>query len=132
MFTLTLDGSPQLDVRSRNGVTRFAMDGSAPNPFEGALATLAGCAGVYAHKACLKAGVSPAGIAIALKPTAAAGGTDIRRIQIVASFPADFPADQVDAVLASIGDCPVKEMIRHGNEIDFSIVARTADDAVTA
>jgi uncharacterized OsmC-like protein len=93
---------------------------------------LAGCAGVYAHKACVKAGVSPEGISIALKPTAAPGGTDIRRIQIQANFPEDFPADLVDAVLASISECPVKEMIRHGNEIEFAIVARTADDAVAA
>ena len=124
MFTLTLDGSSKLDVRSRSGITRFSMDGSAPNPYEGALAALAGCAGVYAHKACVKAGISPTGIDIALKPMAAAGSTDIRRIQILASFPDDFPEELVDTVLASISDCPVKELILHGNEIEFSIAAR--------
>jgi ribosomal protein S12 methylthiotransferase accessory factor len=122
MFSLVLDGGPTLDVRSRNGVTRFGMDGSAPNPFEGALASIAGCAGVYAHKACVKAGVSPAGVQISLKPQAAPGGTDIRRIGIIATFPEGFPQDLVPAVLASIDECPVKEMIRHGGAIEFSIV----------
>jgi ribosomal protein S12 methylthiotransferase accessory factor len=129
MFSLTLDGSPRLDVQTRHGVSRFAMDGSAPNPFEGALATIAGCAGVYAHKACLKAGVSPSGIRISLKPSAAPGGTELRAIVIQANFPEDFPAALVPAVLASIDECPVKELIRRGNTVDFSIVQVAAETA---
>lgn len=129
MFSLTLDGSPRLDVHSRHGVSRFAMDGSAPNPFEGALATIAACAGVYAHKACARAGVSMAGIRIELRPLAAAGGTDIRAIEIQAHFPAGFPDELVPAILSSIDECPVKELIRRGDTIQFSIVARQASPA---
>jgi uncharacterized OsmC-like protein len=132
MFSLVLDGSPQIDVRSRNGVTRFAMDGSAPNPFEGALATIAGCAGVFAHKACVKAGVSPAGVQISLKPQATQGGTEIRRIAIIASFPDGFPQDLVPAVVAAIDECPVKEMIRNGGAIEFAIEPLTTGQTVAA
>lgn len=123
MFSLSLDGNPVFKVASRSGTTVFATDGSAPNPFEGALATIAGCSGVYAHKACVAAGVSSAGIGISLKPSAAPGGTEIRKIAIKTTFPDGFPAELVPQVLSSIGDCPVKAMIQHGNTIDFSIDA---------
>lgn len=121
MFSLRLDDSAQINVKSRSGVTTFATDGSAPNPFEGALATIAGCAGVYARKACAAAGVSAAGIEIRLKPMVAGGGTDIRKLAIKAAFPADFPQELIPGVLASIGECPVKKLIQHGDAVEFVI-----------
>lgn len=132
MFSLALDGTPTLRVRSRHGVSQYAMDGSAPNPLEAALASLAACAGVYAHKACVKAGVSPAGIDIALKPTASAGGVVIRKLQLVVTFPDDFPEALIAPVLASIDECPVKEMIRTGDTIEFSVQALRAEAGVPA
>ncbi|HLA34593.1 MAG TPA: OsmC family protein [Rhodocyclaceae bacterium] len=121
MFSLSLDGSSTFKVASRSGVSVFATDGSAPNPFEGALATIAACAGVYAHKACAAAGIDSAGIGIRLKPSAALGGAEIRRIAILTHFPDGFPAELIPRVLDSIAECPVKSMIQHGNAIDFRI-----------
>lgn len=121
MFSLSLDGSATFKVASRSGVSVFATDGSAPNPFEGALATIAACAGVYAHKACAAAGVDPTGIDIRLKPSAALGGFEIRRIAIQTRFPDGFPTELIPQVLDSIAACPVKSMIQHGDAIDFRI-----------
>ncbi|PKO84083.1 MAG: hypothetical protein CVU17_05765 [Betaproteobacteria bacterium HGW-Betaproteobacteria-11] len=121
MFSLCLDGSTRLNVKSRSGVTTFATDGSAPNPFEGALATIAGCAGVYAGKACAAAGVSAEGIEIRLKPMVAAGSNDIRKLTIKTTFPVDFPRQLIPDVLASIGECPVKKLIQHGDAVEFVI-----------
>lgn len=130
MIGLTLDGSSRFAVASRNGVTTFATDGSAPNPFEGALVAIAGCAGVYAAKACQAAGVSSAGIQVDLKPTVAGGGLEVRKVAIKLQFPEDFPADLIPQVLASVDACPVKEMIRNGGAIEFSIVAVEAVSAL--
>lgn len=121
MFSLRLDETPRISVKSRSGVTTFATDGSAPNPFEGALATIAGCAGVYAKKACAAAGVSADGIEIRLKPMVAAGSNDIRKLMIRLTFPADFPQERIPEVLASIDECPVKKLIQHGDAVEFVI-----------
>lgn len=123
MFSLRLDDSARFNVKSRSGMTTFATDGSAPNPYEGALAAIAGCAGVYARKACAAAGVSAADIGIHLRPLADSGGTGIRKLTIKAEFPANFPAALIPAVLASISECPVKKLIQHGAAVEFVIEA---------
>jgi uncharacterized OsmC-like protein len=123
MFSLCLDDSARFNVKSRSGITTFATDGSAPNPYEGALATIAGCAGVYARKGCDAAGVSAAGIEIHLKPMVAGDGTKIRKLTIKVGFPENFPATVIPDVLASIGECPVKQLIQHGSAIEFAIEA---------
>lgn len=123
MFSLNLDNSPVFHVKSRSGTSTYATDGTAPNPFEAAIASIAGCAGVYAHKACAAAGVSSAGIGISLKPSVAGSPTDIRKIAVKLSFPEGFDAALIPQVLASVGECPVKALIQHGDRVEFSIDA---------
>ena len=53
------------------------------NPLEAFYASLAGCAAVYAKKACKALGVSPAGIAIRCKPYAGAGSSDSQHLVVV-------------------------------------------------
>lgn len=120
MFSLTLDDSAILNVQSRQHQFTYSVDGSLPNPLEAAYAAIAGCAGVYARKACLKLEMSPAEIAISLKPTARPGNPMLpAKITTEVRFPAHFTPEAREAVMASVLECPVKGLITHGNEIEF-------------
>jgi uncharacterized OsmC-like protein len=120
MFQLTLDGSRQYDVHFKNQVIRFASDESAPNPLAATFAAIAGCAGVYANKACKAMGISTAGIAIECKPVMRGGELVIpARFVTEVTFPDHFTAEQRQHVLTEIAECAVKKMIHIGNTIEF-------------
>lgn len=122
MFTLTLDSGPAFEVQGRQHTYRYATDGSLPNPLEAAYATLAGCAGVYARKACRELGIDDAGIRIALRVvTRAAQALVPSRVVTTVEFPERFDAAQRAAVLASIGKCAVKALIEQGASIEFAV-----------
>jgi uncharacterized OsmC-like protein len=123
MFALTVTSGPQLEVAGRNN-KRFvyATDGSAPNPLEAAYATLVGCAGVYAKKACKQLGIAPDGIQVRGAAVASAGNPlMLTRFVTEVTFAAHFTEEQRAAVLAAIETCAVKEMIQRGPEIAFVV-----------
>ena len=120
MFQLTLDGSRVYDVHFKNQVIRFSSDESAPNPLAATYAAIAGCAGVYANKACRALGISTAGIAIDCKPVMRGGEMVIpAKFVTEVSFPEHFTAEQKQKILDEIAQCAVKQMIHVGNTIEF-------------
>lgn len=130
MYRLDLDESPLLRVRFRNHTVEYATDGSLPNPLEAAYATLAGCAGVYARKACKALGISAAGISIDCKPVVQLAGNRAVPARFVTEvrFPDHIPAAQRAAILEEIDRCAVKQLIHEGAGIEFvSRAAETAD-----
>lgn len=121
MYSLDLNGDSTLRVRFRNHTMEFATDGNQPNPLEAAYATLAGCAGVYARKACKTLGIDAAGISIDCKPVIRLSGgralparfvTDVR-------FPQRISEEQRKAILDEIDRCAVKQLIHEGAGIEF-------------
>lgn len=122
MYTTTIDKSPLIRVSTGKHETTYALDGSLMNPLEAFYATLAGCAGVYAKKACKALGTSAEGIEIACKPVAGPGGPlTLARFRTEVRFPAGFTAEQKDAVIKSIAECAVKEVVKDGAAIDFQV-----------
>lgn len=120
MYQLTLDDSKQLHVHYKNHTLSYGVDGSLPNPLEATYSALAGCAGVYALKACKSLGVSAAGIAIACKPVVRNGSLLMpSRFATEVQFPAHFTAEQRERVIAEINQCAVKQLIHHGASIEF-------------
>ena len=120
MFALTMEDGPVLNVKSRQHQFTYAVDGSLPNPLEATYAAITGCAGVYARKACMGLGISPAGIEINTKPTARPGNPLLpAKITTQLRFPAHITAEAREAILASVLQCPVKNLISQGNEVDF-------------
>lgn len=123
MFKTVVDNSPLIKVSTGKFSATYALDGSQMNPLEAFYATLAGCAGVFAKKACKKLGLSPEGITIDCKPFAGPGGPlTLSRFRTEVSFPAHFNAEQKAAVIDSIAHCAVKEIVNDGPNIEFSIV----------
>lgn len=122
MFAIHVDDTPVITVATSRHQVRFAMNGAEMNPLEGFYATLAGCAAVYAKKACMEMGVPAAGIEIDCKPFAGAKGPmSLARFKTEVRFPEHFSAEQRAAVLESIGQCAVKKIVQVGGEIDFVV-----------
>ncbi len=123
MFNLELRAGPEIDVSYRRHSFHYAVDGSAPNPLEAFYASLAGCAGVFAKKACAALGISDEGIAIDLRPVVRPGNPMIpERIVTTVCFPEHFDADTKAKILDSISYCAVKEVVRLGADIEFAVV----------
>ncbi|MDP2880468.1 MAG: OsmC family protein [Azonexus sp.] len=122
MYRTVVDNTPQVQVTGGKHTASYALDGSQMNPLEAFYATLAGCAAVYAKKACKSLGVPAAGIEIDCKPVAGAGGPlTLGRFQTTVHFPAHFTAEQKTAVLDSIAHCAVKKIVADGPGIDFRV-----------
>ena len=122
MYSLTLDASPRIPVQGGKHSVAYATDGSLMNPLEAFYAALAGCAGVYAKKACKELGVSAEGIAIHCKPFAGPGGPlTLARFKTEVSFPGHFSAEQRARGLDAISECAVKQIVAGGADIGFTV-----------
>lgn len=122
MFSVDVTSSPVITVAGGRHEVQYAVDGSLMNPLEAFYATLAGCAAVYAKKACKAAGVSPDGIRIECKPFAGPGGPlTLARFRTEVRFPEDFPAEHKGAVIDAIAGCAVKEIVVGGQAVAFSV-----------
>jgi uncharacterized OsmC-like protein len=127
VFNLVLAPGARIEVRSRQHAYLYATDGSVPNPLESTYAALAGCAGVYAKKACRELGVDDAGIAIGLRIVARAGQALMpARIVTTVEFPERFDERQREAILRSIEKCAVKAVMQEGAGIDFAVEEKLA------
>jgi len=123
MYSTVVDNTPLIKVSTSKHETTYAVNGSQMNPLEAFYATLAGCAAVYAKKACKELGISAEGIAIDCKPFAGPKGPlTLARFKTDVRFPEHFTAEQKAAILESIGHCAVKEVVKDGLSIDFQVV----------
>jgi uncharacterized OsmC-like protein len=122
MYSTVVDNSPLIKVTSSKHEANYAVNGSLMNPLEAFYASLAGCAAVYAKKACKELGIPAEGIEIGCKPFAGPGGPlTLSRFKTEVRFPAQFTAEQKSAVLNSIAHCAVKEIVIDGGDIEFQV-----------
>jgi len=123
MYRAIIDQTPVIKVSAGKHEAVYAHDGSLMNPLEAFYAALAGCAAVFAKKACKARGVPAEGIEISCKPFAGPGGPlTLARFKTEVRFPAAFPAEHKEAVRQSIAACAVKEIVKDGAAIDFQVV----------
>jgi uncharacterized OsmC-like protein len=122
MYSTVVDNSPLIKVSSSKHEASYAVNGTLMNPLEAVYASLAGCAAVYAKKACKELGIPATGIEIGCKPFAGPGGPlTLSRFKTEVRFPAQFTAEQKTAVLDSIAHCAVKEIVIDGGDIEFQV-----------
>ena len=122
MFNLTLDNSKKINVNYKKHTFNYALDGSLPNPLEAFYATLNGCAGVFAHKACAELGLSSEGIEIVSRPVVAPSNPMFPiKFETTVSFPERFTDEQKEKILASVSTCAVKEVVKHGADVEFIV-----------
>jgi len=122
MYKTTLDSTANIQVNSGKFVANYATDGSQMNPLEAFYASLAACAAVFTKKACKALGISPVGIEIDCKPFAGPGGPlTLGRFKTEVRFPEGFTAEQKAAICDSIAHCAVKEIVKTGAQIEFTV-----------
>lgn len=122
MYSTVVDNSPLIKVSTSKHEASYAVNGSLMNPLEAFYAALAGCAAVYAKKACKELGIPAEGIEIGCKPFAGPGGPlTLARFKTEVRFPEQFTAEQKAAVLESIAHCAVKEIVIDGSDIEFQV-----------
>lgn len=120
MYQLDLDDGNKINVRYKNHVVVYGLDGSLPNPLEATYAALAGCAGVYSRKACKALGISAEGIQIDCKPVVRSGNPLMPSSYITeVRFPSHISPIHRQRILEEISRCAVKEMIHDGANIEF-------------
>lgn len=123
MFNVELHAGPKIDVAYRKHSFNYSVDGSAPNPLEAFYGSLAGCAGVFAKKSCAEMGISDEGIAINVRPVVKADNPLIPdKLVTSVTFPERFEPEARAAILDAIGHCAVKEVVKLGADIKFSVV----------
>ncbi|MDG0816693.1 OsmC family protein [Bdellovibrio svalbardensis] len=107
-------------MKSRKFTFHYATDGSKENPLEATYAALAGCAGVYALKACKKKDLSALGIKISGKPYLdKTNPSMITKWVTEVQFPTGWKQEDKEFVMAEIQKCAVKEMIAKGQQVEF-------------
>lgn len=122
MYSTIVDNTPLIKVTSAKHEANYAVNGSLMNPLEAFYASLAGCAAVYAKKACKELGVPAAGIEIACKPFAGPGGPlTLAKFRSEVRFPEHFTVEQKSAILESIAHCAVKDIVANGPGIEFQV-----------
>ncbi len=120
MYQLDLNDGNQLHVKYKNHTVSYGLDGSLPNPLEATYAALAGCAGVYARKACKALGISAEGIAIDCKPVVRNGNPLVpARFVTEVRFPERITTEQRLRILDEISHCAVKVLIHQGASVEF-------------
>ena len=120
MYQLELNDSSQIDVRYKKHTLSYGVDGSLPNPLEATYAALAGCAGVYSHKACKTLDISADGIEINCKPVVRNGNPlSPSRFMTEVRFPEHITPEQREDILEEISHCAVKLLIHDGANIEF-------------
>lgn len=122
MYSMKVDDSPHIKVRAGKHEVSYGVDGSLMNPLEALYAALAGCAAVFAKKACKELKISAEGIEISCKPFAGAGGPlTLAKYKTDVRFPEGFTAEQKAKIIDSISHCAVKEIVKDGAGIDFQV-----------
>lgn len=125
MYSVTVQDSPVITVSGGKHQASYAIDGSLMNPLEAFYATLAGCAAVYAKKACKELGIPAKGIHIECRPFAGpAGPLTLGKFRTEVTFPERFPEEQKGAVLEAVRHCAVKGVVEAGGAVSFSIAER--------
>lgn len=120
MYRLTLNDSPHIEVKFKQHTVTYGLDGTLPNPLESTYAAIAGCAGVYARKACKTLGISADGIEISSTPAISSANPLVpKRIITQVSFPDHIDASSRAVILDEINRCAVKVLINNGDSVEF-------------
>lgn len=96
-------------------------DGSAPEPFDLFLASLATCAGIYVLGFCQARGIPTDGIRLSQTSTREEG--KLTKVHLAITLPPSFPEKYVHAVKAAAGGCKVKKTLADPPEITVDAIA---------
>ncbi len=99
-------------------------DGSAPEPFQLFLASLASCAGIYVLGFCQVRGIATEGIEIVQRHDFDAETGRLTGVRLDISVPPDFPAKYVAALERVAAKCAVKRVLESPPEFAIRAIVR--------
>jgi len=94
--------------------------GSAPEPFELFLSSLATCAGIYVLGFCQARGIPTEGIELTQRHDVDPATGHLKRVAIEILLPPSFPEKYREAVIQSAARCKVKRLLADPPEIAVS------------
>lgn len=106
-------------------------DGTAPEPFQLFLASLAACAGVYVLGFCQARSIPTDGIEMSQRHEFDENGR-LTRVVMDISVPGDFPAKYVPALERVAAKCTVKRVIQDAPEFVIEAKARGGEQTLRA
>jgi putative redox protein len=96
-------------------------EGSAPEPFELFLSSLATCAGIYVLGFCQARQLPTEGISLVQRQRLDAEGR-LTHVELELGLPPDFPEKYRPAILRAVGGCKVKKVLAAPPEIVVNAV----------
>lgn len=134
---VTFPGGKRVDAATADGTVvhtdqsiMHGGEGSAPEPFDLFLASLATCAGLYVLVFCQARGIPTEQLALVQEQHFEDG--KLRQIQLQIRLPPGFPEKYVDAVRAAANGCRVKKSLTEPPELVVTAVPHAAPDAIPA
>ena len=104
----------QTDQRAENG-----GEGSAPEPFELFLASIATCAGIYALGFCQTRDISTEGLGLTMSCEKDLEAKLYRKISLNLTLPEGFPAEHEAAIKRAMDLCAVKKHLMNAPEFEI-------------
>jgi putative redox protein len=108
---------------------RSGGEGSAPQPFDLFLASIATCAGYYVKAYCEARQIPTEGLGLHMNIERDEERHRVGRLAIEILLPAEFPEKHRDAVIRAADQCAVKKHVLEPPA--FEIVTRTAQPALS-
>ena len=100
-------------------------DGSAPEPFDYFLASLATCAGIYVLGFCQKRNIPYDSVSLRQKWTRGEKTNHLSKVQISIEVPPDFPDRYHKALVRAASQCSVKKAIENPPEFQVETTVST-------
>lgn len=97
-------------------------EGAAPEPFELFLASLATCAGLYAHAFCTARNLSTEGLSLVQRHRMSEDGKRLAHVSLELTLPAGFPEKYRAAIANAAASCKVKKVLAAPPDFDVSVV----------
>ena len=100
-------------------------EGSAPEPYDYFLASLATCAGIYVLGFCQKRDIPYEGITLTQTWNREETSNGLREVRISIEVPSDFPEKYRDALVRVANQCTVKKTLENPPEFQVETVVST-------
>ena len=116
-MTVTFPGGKRVDAEYGGFVVKTDQppqgggEGSAPQPFDLFLASIATCAGIYVKGYCDSRGLATEGLSLAMQIEREPEKHRVARIVIEIKLPEGFPEKHKEAVIRAADLCAVKKHI---------------------
>jgi putative redox protein len=104
-------------------------EGSAPEPFELFLSSLATCAGIYVLVFCQTRGISTDGIELVQRNQYSDDGKRLERVELELTLPPAFPEKYRAAVRNAAAGCKVKKLLLEPPEVSVTLHGEAPESA---